>query len=144
MKHPTLKRIYGGQGGSSGGSATVPVREGGRDTDDVFDKNYGDASNRGGPVQAPKLEKSSVRPGFQKGYGDSGGAIQTLEHGSPLPGSQHLLPIEEGSLPDSRFARGYGGPAGPIETLEFGSMSPREKQIRYPAEAGARALRKRF
>jgi len=117
MKIPkALKRIYGGQGGSRGPSVTTPSLEGGKDTDENFDKKYG----------------------------NSGGAIETLSHGTPKGGGL-LLPIEEGSLQDSRFGRGYGGPAGPIETLKFGSMAPREKKVRYPhnAKQAAGALRQR-
>lgn len=112
-----LKHIYGGQGGSRGGNVTMPKLEGGQD-----------------------------RPGFHKGYGNSGGAIETLEVGTPLAGSGRLLPSEAEDLgQDSRFYHKYGL-AGPIETLETGSMSPRAKKVRYPRSAGqaASALRRRF
>ena len=145
-----LKHIYGGQGGGGGSKADTPKLEGGKDAAG-FHKNYGDASNRGGSVQKPKLESGGdvgatgrgQDPRFSKGYGRTG-PVETLEAGTPLAGSGRLLPSEAEDLgQDPRFFQKYGGPAGPIQTLEFGSMSPRSKKVRYPhnAKQAANALR---
>ena len=144
-----LKHIYGGQGGGSRSGASGPKLEGGKD-ESGFHQNYGDASNRGGPVQKPRLESggdvSATGRGqdsrFSKGYGRTG-PIETLKVGTPLAGSGSLLPSEAEDLgQDPRFYHKYGL-VGPIETLEIGSMSPRAKKVRYPhnAKQAAGALR---
>ncbi len=145
-----LKHIYGGQDGSGGGKARTPTEEGGMDRSG-FHQDYGDASRRGGPVPKPKLESGGdvgatgrgQDPRFSKGYGRTG-PIETLEVGTPLPGSGRLLPSEAEDLgQDPRFYQKYGGPASPIHTLEIGTMSPRSKRVRYPhnAKQAANAIR---